>query len=80
MQVEAQFRLRHITSQETMYLPTAPALPADVTEEMDDVLAAPDPISPFEQLKAAIFERKSESERSRLQQLRTNSCIECSLC
>ncbi|KAG0428216.1 hypothetical protein HPB47_024784, partial [Ixodes persulcatus] len=69
MQVEAQFRLRHITSQETRYLHTVSSLPADVAEELADILAAPDPVNPFDQLKAAILDRKTESERSRLQQL-----------
>lgn len=68
MQVEALFRLRHITSQETQYLHTASVLPADVAEERADVLAAPEAISPFDQLEAAILECKSESECSRLQQ------------
>ncbi|CAN7979481.1 unnamed protein product [Ixodes pacificus] len=69
MQVEAQFRLRHITSQETRYLHTVSSLPADVAEELADILATPDPVNPFDQLKAAILDRKTESERSRLQQL-----------
>lgn len=47
MQFEAQFRLRHITKQETKFLHTVSVLPSDVAEEMAGVLAAPDPISPF---------------------------------
>ncbi|CAN7986512.1 unnamed protein product [Ixodes hexagonus] len=69
MQVEAQFRLRHITSQETRCLHTVSSLPADVAEELADVLATPDPVSPFDQLKSAILDRKTDLERSRLQQL-----------
>ncbi|CAN7944983.1 unnamed protein product, partial [Ixodes pacificus] len=71
MQVEAQFRLRHITSQETRYLHTVSSLPADVAEELADILSTPGPVNPFDHLKAAILDRKSESERSRLQQLLT---------
>lgn len=47
IQVEAQFRNRHITSQETKHLHTVSILPADVAQEMADILAVPDPVSPF---------------------------------
>ncbi|CAN7937515.1 unnamed protein product, partial [Ixodes hexagonus] len=71
MQVEAQFRLRHITSQKTRYLHIVSSLPANVADELADILATPDPVSPFDQLKAAILDRKTEFEHSRLQQLIT---------
>ncbi|KAG0413576.1 hypothetical protein HPB47_009268 [Ixodes persulcatus] len=63
----AQFRLRHIASQETRYLHTVSSLPADVAEELVDILATPDPVSPFDQLKTTILDRKTEIERSKLQ-------------
>lgn len=68
-QVEARFRLHRITSQETKYNSVVTSLPGSIADELADILDAPHPEAPYDHLKAAIIQRKSESERSRLQQL-----------
>ncbi|KAH8028843.1 hypothetical protein HPB51_019932 [Rhipicephalus microplus] len=69
LQVEAHFRLRQITSQQTRYWHLVSCLPPDVADDLADILASPHPSSPCDKLKAAIISRKSESEHSRIQQL-----------
>ncbi|KAH8041552.1 hypothetical protein HPB51_016997 [Rhipicephalus microplus] len=71
LQVEAHFRLRQITSQQTRHWHLVSCLPPDVADDLADILAAPHPSHPYDTLKAAIISRKSESEHSRLQQLNT---------
>ncbi|CAN7943356.1 unnamed protein product [Ixodes hexagonus] len=68
-QVEAQFQLQHITSQITKYLHVVSALPAEVADELEDILAATPTANQYDHLKAAILARKTASERSRLQSL-----------
>ncbi|KAH8020279.1 hypothetical protein HPB51_025799 [Rhipicephalus microplus] len=71
LQVEAHFRLRQITSQQTRHWQLVSCLPPDVADDLADILASPHPSHPYDTLKAAIISRKSESELSRLQQLIT---------
>ncbi|KAH8039481.1 hypothetical protein HPB51_007383 [Rhipicephalus microplus] len=71
LQVEAHFRLRQITSQQTRYWHLVSCLPPDVADDLADILASPHPSHPYDTLKTAIISRKSESEYSRLQQLIT---------
>ncbi|CAN7939895.1 unnamed protein product, partial [Ixodes pacificus] len=68
-QVEAQFQLHHITSQATKYLHVVSSLPAEVADELEDILAAKPTSNQYGNLKAAILARKTASERSRLQHL-----------
>lgn len=68
-QVEAQFQLHHITSQTTKYLHVVSSLPAELADELEDILAAPATSNQYDLLKAAILARKTPSERSRLQHL-----------
>lgn len=75
MQVEAQFCLRYVTSQETKYLPVVSSLPVDVAKNLADILTTPEPANPFDHLKAAIIERKFESKRSRKQQHLTSDDV-----
>lgn len=70
-QVEAQFHLRRVTTQLSRYYYVVSALPPDIADELDDVLAATPPADAYDQLKAAILVRKSESTSSRLQRLLT---------
>lgn len=80
MQVKAQFHFRQITSEERRYLHTVSSSSADVTEKLADILSTPDSVNPFNHLKAAVLDRKSESARSRLQKhltVRLNSSNEC---
>ncbi|KAM7294783.1 uncharacterized protein ISCGN_024288 [Ixodes scapularis] len=67
--VEAQFQLHHITSQTTKYLHVVSSLPAELADELEDILAAPATSNQYDLLKAAILARKTPSERSRLQHL-----------
>ncbi|KAH8028164.1 hypothetical protein HPB51_014085 [Rhipicephalus microplus] len=69
LQVEAHFRLRQITSQQTRHWHLVSCLPPNVADDLADILASPHPTDPYDTLKAAIISRKSESEHSRLQQL-----------
>ncbi|CAN7938206.1 unnamed protein product, partial [Ixodes hexagonus] len=69
LQVEAQFQLRHITSSLTKYFHIVSSLPPEVADEVDDLLAPPPATEPYEQLKTTILDRKTTSERTRLQQL-----------
>lgn len=68
-QVEAQFHLRHITTQLSRYYHVVSALPPELADELDDILAMPPPDDAFDHLKRTILARKTESETSRLQQL-----------
>lgn len=68
-QVEAQFQLHRITSQATKYLHVVSSLPAEVADELEDILAAAPTSNQYDNLKAAILTRKTASERSRLQHL-----------
>ncbi|KAH8008709.1 hypothetical protein HPB51_003356 [Rhipicephalus microplus] len=71
LQVEAHFRLRQITSQQTRHCHLVSCLPPDVADDLADILASPHPSHPYDTLKAAMLSCKSESEHSRLQQLIT---------
>ncbi|XP_042143669.1 uncharacterized protein LOC120847150 isoform X2 [Ixodes scapularis] len=67
--VEAQFLLHRITSQATKYLHVVSSLPAEVADELEDILAAAPTSNQYDNLKAAILARKTTSERSCLQHL-----------
>ncbi|KAH8025793.1 hypothetical protein HPB51_012115 [Rhipicephalus microplus] len=71
LQLEAHFRLRQITSQQTRHWHLVSCLPPDVANDLADILASPHPSHRYDTLKAAIISRKPESEHSRLQQLIT---------
>lgn len=70
-QVEAQFHLRRITTQESRYYHVVSALPPEVADELDDVLALPPPENAYDHIKEIILARKTASEASRIQQLLT---------
>ncbi|KAG0422921.1 hypothetical protein HPB47_001273 [Ixodes persulcatus] len=70
-QVEAQFHLRRITTQESRYYHMVSALPPEVADELDDVLALPPPENAYDHIKEIILARKTASEASRIQQLLT---------
>ncbi|KAH8020302.1 hypothetical protein HPB51_000272 [Rhipicephalus microplus] len=71
LQVEAHFRLRRITSQQTRYWHRLSCLPQDIADDLDDILPSPHPSHPYDTLKAGIISRKPESEHSGLQPLIT---------
>ncbi|CAN7939286.1 unnamed protein product, partial [Ixodes hexagonus] len=64
-QVEAQFHLRHITTQTSRYYHVVSALPPELADELDDILALPPPDDAYDHLKRTILARKTESETSR---------------
>ncbi|XP_037508688.1 uncharacterized protein LOC119385287 [Rhipicephalus sanguineus] len=68
-QVEARFQLRRITSQESKYLHVVAALPPDIADAIDDVLASPPSEKAYDELKSIVLKRLEASEQSRLQQL-----------
>ncbi|KAH8027376.1 hypothetical protein HPB51_004767 [Rhipicephalus microplus] len=73
LQVEAHFRLRQITNQQTRHWHLVSCLPPDIADDLADILVSPHPSHPYDTLKAAIISRKSESVHSRLQQLITTT-------
>ncbi|XP_064469578.1 uncharacterized protein LOC135384302 [Ornithodoros turicata] len=68
-QVEARFALRHISSQLTKYLNVVSALPMEIADQVDYLLASPPPDKPYDRLKEAILSRSECTEQSRLRQL-----------
>ncbi|XP_064470562.1 uncharacterized protein LOC135385277 [Ornithodoros turicata] len=68
-QVEAQFQLRHIQSQQSKYFHVLAGLPPEVAAELDDVLAAVQLDQAYDVLKTAILDRMEVSARAKLQQL-----------
>lgn len=70
-QVEAQFHLRRISTQLSRYYHVVSHLPIELVDELDDVLSLPPPEDAYDNLKATILRRTSESEGSRLRQLLT---------
>ncbi|XP_037518118.1 uncharacterized protein LOC119394890 [Rhipicephalus sanguineus] len=70
-QVEARFQLRRITSQESKYLHVVAALPPDIADAVDDVLASTPSEKAYDELKSTVMKRLEVSEQSRLH----NSCL-----
>ncbi|XP_064485123.1 uncharacterized protein LOC135397445 [Ornithodoros turicata] len=69
LQAEAQFNLAGVSSQQTRYYHVISALTPAAAEEVYDILAAPSPTTPYDQLKKALLQRTTASDRSRIQQL-----------
>ncbi|CAN7988330.1 unnamed protein product [Ixodes hexagonus] len=69
LQVESQFHLAHIISQERKYHHVVSALSPTAADEVYDVLSSPSATNPYDQLKAALLQRTEASERTRWQQL-----------
>lgn len=72
LQAESQFALSGITSQERKFHYVVRALPATAAEEVADILTSfirNPPATAYDQLKAALLERTTASERTRIQQL-----------
>ncbi|XP_037528629.1 uncharacterized protein LOC119405875 [Rhipicephalus sanguineus] len=68
-QVEARFQVRRITSQESKYLHVVAALPPDIADAIDDVLASPPSEKAYDELKSTVLKHLEVSEQTRLQQL-----------
>ncbi|XP_037272717.1 uncharacterized protein LOC119164596 [Rhipicephalus microplus] len=67
-QIEARFELQPITSQQSKYLHVVSALPPDMADAVDDVLASTPSEKPYHELKSTVLKRLEVSEQSRLQQ------------
>ncbi|XP_075744116.1 uncharacterized protein LOC142802917 [Rhipicephalus microplus] len=68
-QIEARFELLRITSQQSKYLHVVSALPPDIADAVDDVLASTPSEKPYDELKSTVLKCIQVSEHSRLQQL-----------
>ena len=69
-QAEALFKSSNITSADQKYNLVLASLTPDIMQEVRDiVLSAADLEDPYSSLRAALFERTTESERTRLQKL-----------
>lgn len=68
-QVEARFALRNISSQLTKYLSVVSALPMEIADQVDYLLACPPSGTPYDRLKEAILSRTECTEQSRIRQL-----------
>ena len=69
LQVEAQFKTRGITSQDTMYTYIISSLQPEVIQEVRDLLMKPPTEKPYDTIKEELIRRTSESEQKRLHQL-----------
>ncbi|KAH8025029.1 hypothetical protein HPB51_002925 [Rhipicephalus microplus] len=67
-QIEARFELRRITPQQSKYLHVVSALPPDIADAVDVVLASTTSEKPYDEPKSTILKRLEVSEQSRLQQ------------
>ena len=68
-QVEAQFAIRNITSQNTKFYHVVGSLTPEVATEVRDVILNPDNERPYDVLKEALLQRTAISEQKRLQEL-----------
>lgn len=72
VQVESEFAIRRVTSQETKYAYVVSALPPETALEVRDILLkSPKGDTPYDTLKAELIKRTSASEQRRLHQLLT---------
>ncbi|XP_064469983.1 uncharacterized protein LOC135384726 [Ornithodoros turicata] len=69
LQAEAQFDLASVTTQQTKFYHVISALTPAAAEEVYDVLATSSPTPPYDQLKKALLQRITVSDRSCIQQL-----------
>ena len=68
-QVEAQFLIRNITTQETRFAYIIGSLQPEVAQEVRDILISPPSKDCYTHLKAELIRRTSTSEQKRLHQL-----------
>ncbi|XP_038066384.1 uncharacterized protein LOC119736438 [Patiria miniata] len=71
-QVEAQFVIRHITTQETRFAYVIGSLQPEVAQEVRDILITPPSTDCYDKLKSELIRRTSVSEQKRLHQLLTS--------
>ena len=69
MQVEAQFAIRNIVSQQTKFYHIVGSLSPEVATEVRDIILHPDADAPYDKLKEALLKRTAVSEQKRLQEL-----------
>ena len=68
-QVEAQFAIRNIVSQQTKFYHIVGSLSPEVATEVRDIILRPDAEAPYDKLKEALLKRTAVSEQKRLQEL-----------
>ena len=71
-QVEAQFQTRKISAQKTKFDYVVASLSPVVATEVHDLIISPPSDDPYDNLRQALIERTSQSERCRLQHLLSN--------
>ena len=71
-QVEAQFQTRKISAQKTKFDYVVASLSPEVATEVRDLIISPPSDDPYDNLRQALIERTSQSERCRLQHLLSN--------
>ncbi|XP_043511761.1 uncharacterized protein LOC122529568 [Frieseomelitta varia] len=67
-QMEAQFRTRGITRQETKFDYVVGTIDREIVSEVMDIIRNPPEVDPYNRLKAAIIDRITDFERRRTQQ------------
>ena len=68
-QVEAQFGLAHVVSEQTKYGHVVAILPPEAAAEVRDLLLSPPDIQPYTKLKELLLERLTPSPQKQLRQL-----------
>lgn len=74
-QLDAQFKQRNITQQQTKFSHVVSSLSPEIATEVRDLILSPPAENPFEALKNALIERTSETEQERLHKLLTSECM-----
>ncbi|XP_065293530.2 uncharacterized protein [Dermacentor albipictus] len=69
LQAESQFILSGVRTEQRKYHLVVSALSPTAAEEVADLLSGPPPATPYSDLKAALLERTTTSQRARMQQL-----------
>ncbi|XP_065295035.2 uncharacterized protein [Dermacentor albipictus] len=69
LQAESQFILSGVRTEQRKYHLVVSALSPTAAEEVADLLSGPPSVTPYSDLKAALLERTTTSQRARMQQL-----------
>ena len=74
-QVESQFLVRNITSEDTKYWHVTAALSPEVAMEVWDIISKPPLADKYSALKSAIIDRLAASEKNKMQQLLSQTVL-----
>lgn len=75
-QVHAQFAIRNITHEQTMFYHVLAVLPPEIVADLRDILSSPDKAKPYSQLRDAIIQRTAISEHKRLERLISGEALD----